>query len=99
MFKKGNTEGKGRPKGSPNKLDTEARELFVMTLGKHSKKLDSAFDKVYHEDPIKFLELFSKYAQYFAPKMTENVDKVTHEYEGFDIRDIINFDDKPTPEI
>ena len=28
MFKKGNTYGKGRPKGKPNKLPTEVKELL-----------------------------------------------------------------------
>ena len=91
-FKKGNTEGKGRPKGSNNKLDAEARELFIATLGKHSSKIDTAFEKVYKDNPLKFLEMFAKYAQYFVPKKTEAIDKISHSMDDFSIKDLIKFD-------
>ena len=62
----------GRSKGTPNKLNAEAKMLFVETLGKHSENIDEALETVFKEDKVKFLELFAKYAMYFTPKMTEN---------------------------
>ena len=71
-FKKGNKEGKGRPKGSENKVTADARELFIQTLEGLTPELQSAFEEVRKENPSKFLELFAKYAQYFVPKKTES---------------------------
>lgn len=71
-FEKGQSgNAKGRPKGSNNKLQQEARELFIETLEGQVGNIDEAFKKVYDKNPAKFLELFAKYAQYFVPKKTE----------------------------
>ena len=82
-FEKGHKHGKGRPKGSENKLNQEARELFVETLEGLTPSIKQAFLDVLqgtkNEDgewekkpnPEKFLELYAKYAQYFVPKKTE----------------------------
>lgn len=70
-FKKGNKEGKGRPKGADNKLSKEAREIFIETLEGQVPNIEDAFAKVLKESPSKYLELFAKYAQYFVPKKTE----------------------------
>jgi len=81
----------GRVKGTPNKLDKEARQLFIDTLGKHSANIDAAFAEVFKEDKVKFLELFSKYAQFFTAKKTENSDTVKHEFKDFDIKEALGF--------
>lgn len=72
----------GRVKGTPNKLDANARKLFIETLEGLSPNIQKAFLDVLNgvEDeegniiikpnPEKFLDLFSKYAQYFVPKKT-----------------------------
>lgn len=78
----------GRKKGTPNKLNADARRIFVETLGKHSGNIDKALEEVFKTDKVKFLELFSKYAMYFAPKKSENSDTVKHEFKDFNIKDI-----------
>jgi len=81
----------GRSKGTPNKIDKEAREIFLDTLGKHSGNIDEAFEAVFREDKVKFLEIFAKYAQYFSAKKTENTDKVDINLSDFNIKDVVRF--------
>ncbi len=71
-FKKGNKEASGRPKGSENKLTTEAREMFIHTLEGQVPNINKAFTDVLAKSPEKYLDLFAKYAQYFVPKKTES---------------------------
>jgi len=82
----------GRVKGTPNKLNADAKKLFVETLGKHSENIDEALETVFKEDKVKFLELFAKYAMYFTPKMTENSNKVDITSSDFNIKDVLKFD-------
>ena len=84
-FEKGN---KGKPEGAVNKVTQSARELFLETLEGQSEHLSEAFEKVRKESPSKYLDLFAKYAQYFVPKKTESSDKVVHEFNDFNIKDI-----------
>ena len=70
-FEKGNKASKGRPKGSENKLTSEARELFIETLEGQVPNIEEAFAQVLEKNPAKYLELFAKYAQYFVPRKTE----------------------------
>lgn len=87
-FEKGHKQGKGRPKGSENKITSDARAMFLETLEGQSEHLSEAFEKVRQESPSKYLDLFAKYAQYFVPKKTESSDKVVHEFNDFNIKDI-----------
>ena len=87
-FKKGNKEGKGRPKGSENNITKDSRKLFLETLEGQSEHIAEAFKKVREDSPSKYLDLFAKYAQYFVPKKTESSDKVIHEFNDFNIKDI-----------
>ena len=61
----------GRTKGTPNKLDSQAREVFVRTLENQVDNIEEAFAKVLKDSPARYLDLFAKYAQYFVPKKTE----------------------------
>ena len=70
-FEKGNTHGTGRPKGSKDKKTAEARELFLNTLEGQVENIEDAFQKVLEKSPEKYLDLLSKYMQYFIPKKTE----------------------------
>lgn len=87
-FEKGKEKTGGREKGSENKLNREARELFVHTLANKSSKIDEAFDLVFEESPARFLDLFAKYAQYFVPKKTEAEIKADVRG-GFDFNEVI----------
>ena len=85
-FEKGNKEGKGRSKGSENKLTKEARTIFLETLEGQAPHIAEAFEKVRDENPKAYLDLFAKYAQYFVPKKTEN----SHDHSGNLTQNIIN---------
>lgn len=70
----------GRSKGVPNKITQTARELFVSTLEQQVPNLLEAFEAVRVSDPVKYLELYAKYAQYFVPKhvdMTTNGNSIS----------------------
>ena len=66
-FEKGNA---GKPKGAVNKVTQEARELFLQTLEAQVPNINEAFEKVREKNPVQYLDLFAKYAQYFVPKKT-----------------------------
>lgn len=66
-FEKGNA---GKPKGAVNKVTQEARELFLQTLEAQVPNIMQAFDDVREKNPVQYLDLFAKYAQYFVPKKT-----------------------------
>lgn len=84
-FQKGKEKTGGRTKGSGNKLNNEAKNIFVDTLGKHSENIDEAFQKLFEEDKTKFLEVFAKYAQFFTAKKTEATDRLDVATQDFDI--------------
>jgi hypothetical protein len=62
----------GRQKGTPNKMTSEAREVFIETLEGQVPNIERAFADVLAKSPEKYLDLFAKYAQYFVPKKTES---------------------------
>jgi len=66
-FEKGNS---GKPKGATNKVTQEARELFLQTLEAQVPNIMQAFEDVREKNPVQYLDLFAKYAQYFVPKKT-----------------------------
>ena len=67
---KGQKSG-GRQKGVPNVIVKGAREVFKETLEGQVEHIQDSFEKVRQIDPIKYLELFAKYAQYFMPKQVD----------------------------
>mgnify|MGYP003626142968 FL=1 len=82
----------GRKKGSGNKLDKEARQVFLETLEGQAEHIAEAFEKIRKDNPRAYLEIFAKYAQYFVPKKTENTDKVDLTVNDFNIKDVLSFD-------
>lgn len=88
-FEKGN---RGKPKGATNKVTNEARELFLQTLEAQVPNINEAFDKVREKNPVQYLDLFAKYAQYFVPKKTslEGGDKPLDL--NFNLKEVIKFD-------
>jgi hypothetical protein len=87
-FEKGNT---GKPKGAVNKVTQEARELFLQTLESQVPNINEAFEKVREKNPVQYLDLFAKYAQYFVPKKTslEGGDKPLDL--NFNLKEVIKF--------
>jgi hypothetical protein len=88
-FEKGNS---GKPKGATNKVTNEARELFLQTLEAQVPNIMQAFDDVREKNPVQYLDLFAKYAQYFVPKKTslEGGDKPLDL--NFNLKEVIKFD-------
>jgi hypothetical protein len=88
LFEKGNN---GKPKGATNKVTQEARELFLQTLEAQVPNIMEAFNQVREKNPVQYLDLFQKYAQYFVPKKTslEGGDKPLDI--NFDLKEVIKF--------
>lgn len=61
-----------KPKGVTHAMTIEARELFILTLESQVPNIQQAFAEVLEKDPARYLDLFSKYAQYFIPKKVES---------------------------
>ena len=56
-FEEGNTYGKGRPKGSPNKTTQEVRDAYQMFAENNIDKFQEWIDKVAKTNPAKAMEL------------------------------------------
>lgn len=59
---------RGRPKGSPNKSTKEIREALQYMVEKQLDKLEDAFNKVYEQDPGRFLSLYERFCNFVLPK-------------------------------
>lgn len=60
-LEKGNTAGKGRPKGSKNKQTERIRQFFADFMDKHIDELDDAFSELEAKDKFKFLIDMAKF--------------------------------------
>ena len=75
-FIKGNTQGKGRPKGKNNKVSEASKSLFV---GIMEEELDHVHDRLQllrEESAEKYLKALSSLFPYFMPKQLEQDIKV-----------------------
>ena len=88
-FEKGNA---GKPKGAVNKVTQEARELFLQTLEAQVPNIMQAFEDVREKNPVQYLDLFAKYAQYFVPKKTSLEGGEKPLDLNFNLKDVIKFD-------
>lgn len=62
---------RGRPKGSPNKSTKEIREALQYMVEKQLDKLEEAFNKVYEQDPGRFLSLYERFCNFVLPKQQQ----------------------------
>lgn len=74
--------GPGRKKGVPNKTTREIREALQYMVEKQLDKLEDAFNKVYEQDPGRFLALYERFCNFVLPKQ-QSVE-ISNE-KGFDI--------------
>jgi hypothetical protein len=88
-FEKGNS---GKPKGATNKVTQEARELFLQTLEAQVPNIMQAFEDVREKNPVQYLDLFAKYAQYFVPKKTSLEGGEKPLDLNFNLKEVIKFD-------
>lgn len=61
--------GKGRVKGTPNKVTKSFRETIQRLLEDNSENVSKWLESVAQDDPSKALDLVSKLAEYAAPKL------------------------------
>lgn len=80
-FKKG--EG-GRPKGAPNKVTAQTREVFQQLIEANHDNLALWVAQVAAEDPEKALNIIIKMAEFVVPKMARI------EMTGQDGKDLFN---------
>ena len=69
-FEKGNSYGKGRPKGSPNSSTKLAKEAIADFINGTSPEVIALWNEVAQDDPAKAIDLWSKLAEYVIPKQS-----------------------------
>lgn len=70
-FKKGHKKEGGRKKGSLNRTNKEARELFIKIMNKEIDYIPEALEMVRTENQTKYLDILSKLFQYTMPKQID----------------------------
>ena len=90
-FEKGNTQGKGRPKGAPNKKTSKVREAFTDLLGDNLEQLKEDFKELEPRDRIK---LFLDLSKYVIPQLKQvDTDITTGGKEiDFNLKELLGFD-------
>ena len=88
---KSSTSGQGRPKGTPNKATTQAREAIAMFVDNNAHRLQEWLDDIASgvkgpngeylvvPDPLKAFQAFQSVIEYHIPKLarTENTTEIT----------------------
>ena len=69
-FAKGNTLGKGRPKGSTNNNQV-IRESFRLLVEQNLGNMQEWLTAAAHQNPYKALQIISDLAQYSLPKLKQ----------------------------
>jgi hypothetical protein len=69
MDKGGERDNAGRPKGTPNNVTAQARELFTNLIQNNSSRIQSLFEQVAEGSPAKALELYLKMTDFVLPKL------------------------------
>ena len=70
--------GKGRVKGTPNKVTAEARAAIAEFVGNNAHRLQTWLDAIAKNDPARAFALFQSMIEYHVPKLS-HVDARTTE--------------------
>lgn len=69
-LKKGMTNNKnGRPKGVPNKISSEIREVYKELIENNLCNIDVWLEKVANDNPDKALSFIMKLSEYVIPRL------------------------------
>jgi hypothetical protein len=68
-FTKGNSYGRGRGKGTPNKTTAEIREAYQKLVDDNLDNMKVWLERVAEDDPNKALDMMLKLSEYFIPKL------------------------------
>lgn len=68
-FQKGNTFGKGRPKGTPNRSTEQMKINVARAVNMGLDYLKEDYEKLRKEDPAKALTILTKLMDYALPKL------------------------------
>ena len=69
-FEKGNTEGKGRPKGSPNKATQQRREFISELLDSQHDDIKKALEELKKENNKDYLSIIATLMEYDTAKLS-----------------------------
>ena len=69
-FEPKNTQGAGRPKGSPNKTTQMVKELFANILENEQEHFMEALETLRTTNPKEYVAVVVKLSQRFLPEMT-----------------------------
>ena len=71
-YKKGESGNlKGRPKGAPNKITKEGRELFIKIMDGQVEYIEEELALLRESSGEKYLKVLASLFPYFMPKMVE----------------------------
>jgi hypothetical protein len=70
-FKKGQPKKGGRQKQTPNHTTREAKEMLEQLMFGRISSINNALDKLYADDPAKYLDAVSKLFAYVLPKKSD----------------------------
>ena len=68
-FEKGNTMGKGRPKGSLNRSTEQAKLTLSRLANKGLDNISEDIEQIRKTNPVKAAELYIKILEYVVPKL------------------------------
>ncbi len=68
-FEKGHKEGKGRPKGSPNKATSERREWIKKVLNNETTNVQAILNKLRKDNPVAYMNNIMSLLEFDTPKL------------------------------